>query len=289
MTDTTEATTQTEETAGQGTAAPAPEQTPGSGSGAFHEGIKDEALRGWVQAKGWSDAEGMARSAHNLEKLAGWPEDQVLRLPKEGDAEGLRQVLSRLGMPSEPKDYKIDVPEGLPVDDGFLAGAREAFHKAGLTSQQAEQVAGWWNETMTNQVQLSTDEYNAQLGEQEAALKKEWGKGYTQQLAMAQRAAQGLGVDPEVVDKMESAIGYSETMKLFAGIGKFLGEDRFVSGDGGGGGGFNASMTPAEAQAALARFTTDDGKMSAFLDRDHPQHKVVREERSRLYKLAYPD
>lgn len=262
-----------------------PQQTPG-----LVDQVQDPELKEWAEAKGWKDLDGVLKSTRNLEKMVGAPPDEVIRLPNDPGQEQVEQVMRRLGMPEKPDEYNIPDPENLPVDDQFKGWAREAFHKAGLTKTQAETLAAEWNGYAENTVQQSQEDYNAQIASQEQELKQEWGNGYDRQVRLAQHAAKDLGLTEDQLESMEQSMGYAGVMRLFAGLGKQLGEDRFVDSDGDGSPrGFSNQMTPAEAKDAYARMISDPEQTKALTDKSHPNHKQAMEKKQRLFSIIYPD
>ena len=68
----------------------------------------------------------------------GLPADQILRLPKADDAEGMMKVYDRLGRPAKPEEYKL--PKVAHRTPEAEKAAQEWFHKAGLTTSQAAKV-----------------------------------------------------------------------------------------------------------------------------------------------------
>lgn len=278
---------------GGGQSAPA-EGGDGGGQPAPSEGlasqIKDEGLREWVEGKGWQDAEGLARSAYNLEKLKGAPAEELVRIPSDATPEQAREVLQRLGLPDSPDKYELpDPPEGLSVDPDFQDFIKQAFHETGLPARMASELTERYNNYLAEKTQEQQEQLNARFTEEHEALKKEWGNGYDRQLRIAQHAAKELGIEADQIDQLEQTMGFAGTMRLFSKIGRALGEDRFVDGSGDGDRGFSGQMTPAEAKAAYAKFISDSGNLKALTDKSHPGHKAALEEKQRLFSIMYPD
>lgn len=251
--------------------------------------VQDESLREWIEGKGWTDVEGLARSAYNLEKLKGAPAEELVRLPQDATEDQAREVLQRLGLPESADKYELpDPPEGLEVNEDFQGFAKDMFHKAGLTSRQAAAVTEEYNNYLAEQHQAQQEKLQAQFTEEHETLKREWGNGYDRQLRVAQQAAEQLGIEADQIDQLEQTMGFAGTMKLFSKIGRAFGEDGFVDPETGDRG-FNNQMTPAEAKAAYGKFLSDDGNRAALMNKNHPGHTEAMKEKNRLFAIMHPD
>ncbi len=239
--------------------------------------------------RGWKDANSVLKSAMNLEKMIGAPAEEVVRVPANADEETLRSVYSKLGMPDTPDGYEFN-QDGPMADENLQGPMKELYHKAGLTKAQAailEQGAGALSEHLGNQ---DAEAYQATIAAQDKELQKEFGNAYNKQISIAQQAAEQLGFNGDILNAIESAVGYKETIKFMAGLGSYLGESRFVDGNGGGeGGNFGMSSSPEQAKNAWATFQSNPEKVKALNDKMHPNHKAVLEEKNRLFSLMYPD
>lgn len=241
-----------------------------------------EDVRGYVQSKGFKDPGSVVDSYRNLEKLMGAPKDRLLRLPDKEDAPEWNDIYARLGRPADPKEYKFDVPPELGGPDSF-AWAGPAFHKAGISKRQAETLMGEWKQHAEKQVGETRAQYQAKIDADVAGLKKEWGMAHDQNIAAAKIAAKQLGVTPEQIDQLESAMGFSGVIKMFHAIGTKTGEHSFVGQDTKGAG-FGA-MTPSEAQSRLSdkRRDPDYARKLQAGDAD------AKREWEMLHRFAYPE
>lgn len=245
-------------------------------------GLNDD-LKGYVQTKGFKDTTAVLDSYRNLEKLMGAPKERLVRLPeKDDDAEGWSQVFERLGRPKEAKEYGIKAPAELG-DAKFIETMQAAFHEAGLSKRQAEQIVGKWNEHMTGTITSNKEMYQAKLAEQEQTLKKEWGMAYEQNVKAGQRAAQMFGIDGATIDKLEETMGFAGVMKLMHQIGSKIGEDSFVSADGKESS-FSGSLTPEAARHRIDALKKDPDFAKKIAD----NNAEARAEWDRLHKFAYP-
>lgn len=211
-------------------------------------------------------------------------------MPRADDPDGLRAVHSKLGMPETADKYEFGTPaEGeLPVNEEYATWARGAFHKAGLSSAQAKALFADNNEYMKGVHARGEEEYALSLQTDKATLLQEWGGGHERMMNAANTAAKNLGFTGDMIDAMETAVGYADTMKFFAKLGQKLGEDGFVSGDGGRQPGFDGALTPDEAKQQWETMKIDPAAVAALQNIDHPGHKAAKEKQTRLFAIMYP-
>lgn len=261
---------------GTGKAAPSAE----AGSD-WTTGLSDD-LRGYVETKGFKDPSAVLDSYRNLEKLTGVPKERLLRLPENlEDADGMKEIYGRLGRPEAPDGYKIEVPEGASKD--FSEWAQKSFHDLGLSKAQGEKLANNWNEYVKNLTEAETTQAAQKIEADTNALKKEWGQAYEQELGKAKQAAREFGLTAEVIDQLETSMGFAGVMKFFNKIGSKLGEAPFVSGDSRRS--FDGVMTPAAALNKIASLKQDTEWVKRYSGGD----VAAREQFEKLHQMAYPE
>ena len=243
----------------------------------------DELTSGYIQNKGWDSPLKAVESYRNLEKLLGADKaGNAVVIPKaDADTKEWNAVFDRLGRPSEPAGYKVTLPEG--GDQNFHNTSLSKMHELGLTKAQGENLMNWYNQTVSQQMQQMETQRVESFNAEEAQVRSEWGAAYTQNLASAQAAARGLGLNSDTIDALSGALGHKATMNLLAQIGGKLGEDKFVSGD------LNTSfgnaMTPAQAKAQIQGLMSDRDFTSKYLKGDaDAKAKMVQ-----LHSFAYPE
>lgn len=273
-------------TGGQGAAAPAinvspaPTTLPSVPAISWLDGA-DETTVGYVQNKGWSDPKQVLDGYRNLEKLLGADKaGNGVVLPRlDADAKEWAPIWDRMGRP--------------PAADGYarLEGANPElqnnmygkFHELGLTKTQGEAVANWIAELGQQDSQQSEQQAQIQFQEEDMAVRSEWGAAYNQNLAQAQAAARGLGLDAETIDKMSEAMGHRATLNLLQRIGSRMGEDTFVSGERTES--FGNALTPGQAKAQIQSLMSDRDFTTRYMAGD----AAARAKMESLHKFAYPE
>lgn len=252
--------------------APAPAPAPTD----WTSGLKEET-RGYVTNKGWKNTSEVLDSYQNLEKLVGAPQDKIIKIPGEDDKDGWNSVYSRLGRPQSPADYKIEAPKegGSPE---FAKWASDNFFDAGLSAKQAQTLVQKWGEFQAGIKQSQDNALIQNLQKGQETVQKEWGAAYEQNVKVASRAAREFGVQKEVLDKIEGAIGFDGVMKLFHSIGSKIGESSFVQGELSGG-----FLSPAQALDKISALRSDGAWVKRYTEGD----AGARKEMESLMKMAH--
>lgn len=251
----------------------------GGQQSSWYEGFPEE-IRGLVETKGWKTPVDAIQSYTNLEKFLGADKaGRGLVLPKDdAGAEEWSQVYDRLGRPQSPDEYQLPVPDG--SDGAFAQEAAGKFHELGLTAKQAEQLVSWFNEKSSGALSAQESQVAQSAEKQMSELQQEWGKDFDANIEAGRRATRQFGVQEEMLAKMEGAIGTKEMLKLFASIGKGMGEDSFV--ESGGAGKFG--MSPEAARVRIGNLKSDPNWTAKYLAGD----AGAKEELQRLMRVGYP-
>lgn len=260
--------------------------TVGEGEGAkpWHAVIPEEGARQHVEAKGYKNPAELALANYNLTKLQrGDP--SVIGVPGENATpEEMNEFYGKLGRPETPDGYEFKFGEGVKADEGMLKFARDAFHKAGLTPSQAQTVADQWNAFAAEQNTAMQTQLGEQNDQELNALKSRWGADLDKNLAAGQRTMQALGLDAELVTRVENQIGSAAVVELLASIGRKSDEGGFTAGGGQGDPNNPDAMTPTQAQARIQTLQSDTEFMKRYGDKAHPSHKDAVSEMERLFK-----
>lgn len=241
----------------------------------WFDGFNDD-LKGYIQKKGFKDPSVLADSYRSLEKLVGVPKDRVLKLPEQEDAPEWNDIYAKLGRPADPKEYKLDT---LGEEAEFY---QQAFHELGVSKKQAETLVQKVSEYEAQRSEAAQQATAAKLEQQEAALKKEWGAAYEQNIKVARQAVNAFGVDTAIIDQLEGAMGYDGVLKFFNRIGSKIGESEFVSPQGSRS--MGSAMTPEQARSEIQALKGDSNFISKWAAGD-TESKARLEQ---LHRWAYP-
>jgi hypothetical protein len=243
----------------------------------------DETTIGYVQNKGWNDPRQVLDGYRNLEKLLGADKaGNAVVIPKaDADPKEWAAVFDRLGRPTGPDGYKVELPQGgdKTVHEASLA----KFHELGLTKTQGEALAGWYNGLVQQSTQAAEAQRQADFQAQDMALKSEWGQAFTQNLAQAQAGARGLNLDAATIDKLSDALGHRATMNLLQRVGAGMREDSLVTSDSPSG--FGSALTPAQAKAQIQSLMQDRDFTDKYLKGD----STARTRMAQLHSYAFPE
>jgi hypothetical protein len=263
--------------------------TPAANAPAWH-GVPETDTAGleYIKNKGWTGPQDVVKSYQGAEKLIGRDPNTLLAIPRADDPAAFRAAMGRLGMPETPDKYDFGpAAGGAKRDAGFETWAKTTFHEAGLTAAQAKATVAAYEKYGADQAAKQAGDYKLGVAAAKAELQNEWRGGFERQMNAASTAIRALGFTAEMVDGLEAAIGYGPTVKLFAGLGKKLGEDGFVSGTSQPG--FEGTMTPAEAKSAWEAMKLDPNTMAALKDKMHPGNKAAVEKQGRLFRIMHPE
>ncbi len=255
----------------------------GAGQGAtggeqpWFSGIQDEGLRGYVQTKGFKDPAALADSYRNLEKLQGVPQERLLKLPERTDDPAWGDVHKRLGRPDDAKGYELQ----FDGDPAFAERFGGAFHKAGLSKDQAKALNTEWNGYVNEMIEADKRDRETRDATEMQGLKTKWGETFDGNVEAGRRAGREFGLSEDEFQQISGSLGSGKTLELFQRIGAKLGEAKpFDPSGSGGAGGFG--MTPEAARARIQTLSGDKDWTSKYLSGGAAE----KDEMSRLQMIA---
>ena len=225
----------------------------------------------------------------NLYKQRGVPAEKLLTIPDKPLDEApddWAPIHKALGVPDDPKDYKIELAPEAAADTPELAKIlRELGGKAKFTPQAMNAVIETLNDLGKKGAEAEAAQLAAQTKEVSDTLTKEWGaaaEGNRRAIGKLIRDALGGQVDEAAMLDLETSLGSNLTLSrvLAHAVGK-MAEPEAPEG-GGRETGAPKAMTPAAATAAISALYADKEKMAALNDKNHPQHVAVFKERQQL-------
>ena len=279
---------QQQQQAPTGGAPPAGQQQQQAPTGAewFAKLSADPDMKAWAESKGWKDAASadpfaVAQSYHNLEKLFGADKaGRTVQLPKDAsDTAALDAVFKKLGKPESAEGYKIELPEG--ADPTFANAARNWFHKANLTADQAKAVTDSYRAMELDAAQKVETQHASEV----EGLQREWGADFDKKVETAKAAAKAAGMQEDHVKRLELALGPASATKIL----EFFGRNYVEAGPPGNETrtkpGFE-SVTPAAAKQKMDQLRADPNFMARYENHDPKVRAAAIQEMDDLAKLA---
>ena len=142
-----------------------------------------------------------------------------------------------LGVPEKPDEYEFPKGEGIEHDEKMVFWARDIFHKANLSKDQAGIISQAWDGLIQGMAKEQDEAKQAAVQEADTKLKTEWGADYDKNLELTKRGFQKFSGQELDAFCEETGVGNHPTLiKIFYEIGKAMGEDTSPFGKGGGGG-----------------------------------------------------
>lgn len=256
---------------------------------AFWESFGDKQLAGNQTVTKFKSAEEMARSYVALEGRFGVAPERRIDLPEDmTNAEAMRGVYAKLGMPEKAEGYGFKLAEGASENDTQMLGKYiEQAHKVGLPTAQARGMLEWWVQMNADSQKAQAEALTLRKSEGEAALKQAFGGAYEARMREARILLSRY--DPEgktglSADSLTTFPAWTQMLIRMA--------DRMAEPEGSLAGGETEEterpLTPGQAQARLNEMALDEAKQAALFDAGHPSHRAVLEERKKLLEAANP-
>ncbi len=269
-------TAQVEATAIETTVAPiiAPE-TAQQPTGQWFDSIKDDGMRGYVEAKGYKGVEDIITQQQNYEKLISAEKAGNTLIMPGADAtpEQLSEFYNKLGRPAKAEEYGLDKMEGSNPE--FSAQVQNWMHELGLNKTQATALAEKYNGYAASQVATMQQHADVERQNAEQSLKQEWAQNYDRNIELSRRAARAAGIDDAKAGTLERAFatnpelvamgGVGFLAKMFNTFGSGLSEHR-IAGTGGNASPFGLSLEGAKAE--LQGIMGDASKREKYLSGD---------------------
>ena len=211
--------------------------------------------------------------------------------PKEGDVADLARFRKEIGVPETAEEYNLGdfkPPEGLPWSGDFQTAMLGKLHDIGIPNGQVRQILDGYTEV--GGVQHAALELLKDQGYEQgtAKLKEELGANYDASTKLAERVFKAAaGEHADAISHLVLADGTHlgdnpAFTRLFIGIGKQY-QEAGLHGEKVGGTGF--TKTPDQAKQEIAELESH----KALHDASHPEHQIIQDRMTELYKQAYPD
>lgn len=236
------------------------------------EGATAEEVE-WFLKRDWKSPWSTARSVRSLEGKLGPKAEDLLVIPKEGDAVAEKAFWQKVGVPETAEGYKLQTldKDGDPKVTAKLA---ELALKNKIPAKSMEGFAADLNAFAAETAAAEETAFKAKQAEEQKALEKKLGNAYREFVGNAAIAANRIGLTAEQRSGLEAAIGYSGSMELLHLLGGNMREGAFYGGTDPGEV-KASSMDPVSAEKELKRLEADDKWMEKWLDGD-PEHVQKR-------------
>jgi hypothetical protein len=236
--------------------------------------------------------EALLASQVGYSKAHGVPAEQLLRMPREDDADGWGQLYGRLGRPEAADKYDLAAfntkNEG---DKAFVEGFRGKAFELGYTQRQMAGMLDYLNTSLATVDQQLEAQAKAYRDAGEAELRKAWGQKYdtykneipgvveklTAKACLSAEEAKG------VYEKL-NADGLTDNpifMRMLGAMADLMAEPGAAPG-GAGGSQSTGALTPADAKSQMAAFNSNPAKQAALYNTSDPGHRAAKEEWQKL-------
>lgn len=246
----------------------------------WYGNIDDAETVGYIKNKGWDSTQKVVDSYKNLESMYGHDKaGRTIVLPKDGEDKA--EFYTKLGRPEQAEGYKLDAPEN--SNENTVKWFKEKAFELGLSQDQASSLFKDYNEYSMDGVAKTQEERDLQIQTELNEVKKEWGAAYDAYVQAARYAATQFNIESQDIDQLEMVWGPKKTMNLLSEIGRSIGEDSYIKGNGPRQEGF--VMSPGEAKAKITDLKLDENFVKQYMSGNPEAVKKL----TNLTQLAYPE
>lgn len=241
-----------------------------------------EDIRGDKSLEPITSLEGLAKSFIHSQRAMG--KEKISIPDKHATPEDWGQVFRRLGTPEKFEDYKMNLSEGVKMDDAVLKKVSEIAHSKGILPWQMEAVINGFHEAAKGMQEQQTATAQANFQKQVDSLKSAWGKEYEAKVKEANAAMHFLL--PDTADQqalVDAGFGSNPAvLRLLANARKLMSDDQLL-----GSGSGSLAMSPEDALQKARAIQGDP--THPYRNASHPNHKAAKAEVQALYKIAFPE
>ena len=255
-----------------------PEVTPARFIDSLAEDVRSEPSLQNIQ-----DVDQLAKGYVHAQRMVG--ADKIPLPNKHATDDDWNQFYSRLGRPDTPEAYEVQYnPPAEGYEPTNLPGFQEAAFKAGLNTNQAQELLNWYSglETQALETNEAASEIHRTTAEQD--LRQDWGLAYDKKLSEANGVFEKFfgGDMAQVTLEDGSLLGNNpQFIRALTNLASNFSEDTITADQTSSG-----AMTPQEAQSEISKLTAPG---TAYWDKLHPNHSRAVEEVFALRQMAHPD
>jgi hypothetical protein len=208
--------------------------------------------------------------------------DKVVIPGKFATDEDWSNVFNKLGRPESPDKYDLKLKGDITLEDEFIKGFKDTFHKAGILPKQAQQIIDFYESQTTAYADKLIEDNKNYVETNREILKDKWGEAYDAHIKYANYALKELGGetlrDNIKAVKLDSNADFLE---FLAKAGKAISGDSFPGIRESSGG----PLTPEEAMKQMDEIRGD--KMHPINNAEHPSHEAALKSFEKLAQYAY--
>ena len=246
-------------------------------------GEEEKAL---VGIKGWKTPVDPIKGYKELEKLVGHEKIAMPKKDKDGnyDQADFERVMTQLGRPKDPKEYKTStnfkLPEGIKIDPNLQADFNAKLHKAGFLPHQYALVMDELGLMLERGTKAEKEAQERAFNESTLNLMNKWGSSaYAQRVKLANNVL-ATYASPEKRAEAVKKYGNDPLLtEIFANAGMDMSEESLVKVNMSG-----ISLSPAEAKAQIAQIRSEHIK--ELMDENDPQHKYFVDKIDELTRVS---
>lgn len=253
------------------------------GTGAWTDALPED-LRSDESITKYKSIEEFAKGYKNVVGLVG---KKGLEAPSKDSSLAEWNGWDALGVPKEAEKYveaikRPELPDGIEYDAAAEQALIETAVKNRMPVEHVQAVLDIATEMRVEAIKAEAEQAKAAELELNQKMESEWGAQKDVKLDLARRAAKHFSLDDSALDALEKSAGSFGMLEMFAKIGETMKEGRMVTGDGSGFG-----VSKESALAELKQLQSDPDNVTALMDKRHPKHKELTEQRRKLQQAAY--
>ena len=246
---------------------PAPQPTQST----WKESIS-EVYRNDPNIEKFTEIDALAKSYINSTRMIG--QDKMIVPNKNFTEDQWNEFYDKVGRPETPDKYNLSFKsEVAPVDEGQIKTFAENAHKLGLTTEQAQGVLDYYNNTVEASAKQQQVDLETSQAQSQQLLREEWGKNYEGNLKRAAGVAKA-NLSAEVLDlqmRDGSRLGDNvDVIKGFAKIANLLSEDKIVATES------ETQMPNKDIETEISQIINN--RQGPYWNKTHPDHdKTVQQ------------
>jgi hypothetical protein len=251
----------------------------------WNSALPDEE-KAFVNVKGWKNPVDTIKGYRELEKLVGHEKIAMPKKDKSGNYEPgeLERVMTQLGRPVDPKDYKVSanfkLPDGVQIDEKLQAEFNAKLHKAGFLPHQYSLVMDELANMLNRGTAAIKDNQEKSFNDATLALRTKWGMAYEEKTKLANSVLRNFAADQASGLKLVEKYGNDPAViELMANIGSGLSEESLTRVNM-----LTSMLTPESAKLEIDKINREHAK--ELLDANHPEHKYWLDKRAEYYRMA---